>query len=403
MSDIAVGRKDAGSGFSALTVALLLVVGILGFAGTLVLGAFAPDFDNGDHGGSNALSKSATGYAGLVELAQATGRAPWIIRDDNEWDTDDLLVITPERSTADMSGILKARGDRPTLIVLPKWMTIADPDHQGWVNVGGLLSVNEPIGVLAPATMLRVGRVRSFGRPLVPVGGAPGALAVAAPRPLQAIAAGQLEPLLTDDRGHVVLGRFPGSRRYILADPDLLSNHGIRDLPRARAALAMLDFLNTPDGGLVAFDVVVNGLGRGRSPLKLMFTPPFLALTIVIAVVLALVGWQALARFGAARPRERAIAFGKVALIDNTAALVSRAGREGALGGRYAAMIRDRARAAFGVPAHLRDAEADNYLDRLGGDVPFTALVAAAEGADRREEILGAARALHQWLWEKTR
>ncbi len=404
MSDLAISR-DKPALFRPITVALLLAVGIIGFIGSLLLGAFAPDLsDGGSAAGSHALSKAATGYAGLVELARATGHYPSIVRDEAGWDTDNLLVITPERGAADMTKILNARDNRPTLVVLPKWRTVADQDHRGWVNIVGLLPAFEPEGVLAPETKLRVGRVKRFGRPLVPVGDTPKLLAVAAPRPLQAIAATPLlDPLLTDERGHIVLGRLHDTNRYILADPDLLSNHGIRDLPRARAALALLDHLNSRGESGISFDVVVNDLARGRSPLKLMFVPPFLGATIMLAVALALAGWQAVTRFGAPRQRARAIAFGKVALIDNTAALVRRAGREASLGGRYAALIRDRARAIFGVPAALRDAEADAYLDGLGGEARFTDLVAAAEHADRREDILSAAAALHYWLWEKKR
>lgn len=193
------------------------------------------------------------------------------------------------------------------------------------------------------------------------------------------------------------------ANRYVLADPDMLSNHGIASADRARAALALLDFVNATGARGIAFDVTANGLGRTRSPLRLMFAPPFLAMTVAIGIALALVGWQALARFGAPRPRARALAFGKVALIDNAAALVAKAGREGAMAARYAAMIRDRARTIFGVPAGLGDGEADAYLDALRGDTRFTALVAEAARADTAADALSAAQALHQWQWEKTR
>ncbi|MBN8841085.1 MAG: hypothetical protein J0I25_12895, partial [Sphingomonadales bacterium] len=214
MSDLAISR-DKPALFRPITVALLLAVGIIGFIGSLLLGAFAPDLsDGGSPAGSHALSKAATGYAGLVELARATGHYPSIVRDEADWDTDNLLVITPERGAADMTNILNARDNRPTLIVLPKWRTVADRDNRGWVNIVGLLPAFEPEGVLAPETKLRVGRVKRFGRPLVPVGDTPKLLAVAAPRPLQAIAATPLlDPLLTDERAHILLGRRHDANR----------------------------------------------------------------------------------------------------------------------------------------------------------------------------------------------
>ena len=79
------------------------------------------------------------------------------------------------------------------------------------------------------------------------------------------------------------------------------------------------------------FDVTLNGLGSSKSPLKLMFDPPFLAVTLAIVAALLLAGPagdRPLRR--AAAGRERAIAFGKAALVDNSAALVRKARPRGA-------------------------------------------------------------------------
>lgn len=404
MSEVGIGSNTTpDSVFSPQGVALLLLVGMLGFAGSLLLGAYAPDLKSGRNAGAHALSNAATGYAGIVALARATGRNPRIVRAEAMWDTEDLVVAMPEHGTVDMNAILEARRGRATLIVLPKWATTANEAVQGWIDVSGLLPASDPAGVLAPATVMTVTRRPSDRRLLKPVAWAPRSLAAPAPRPLQAVTSAALTPLITDDAGRIVLGQIKGFNVYVLADPDLLNNHGIRRLDRARAALDLLDFVNStgPDG--IAFDVVLNGFGRGRSPLKLAFEPPFLAMTLAIAVALALVGWQALVRFGAAQPRTRAIAFGKTALIDNSARIVRKAGREGALGARYAALVRERARMIFGVPAALPNDAADRYLDRLRGSAAFTALVADAQRADRRTDMLAAAQALHQWQLEKTR
>jgi hypothetical protein len=147
--------------------------------------------------------------------------------------------------------------------------------------------------------------------------------------------------------------------------------------------------------------VTLNGLGQSRSPLRLLFDPPFLAVTLAVAAALLLAGLQALARFGPPRPPQRAIAFGKAALIDNAAALVRQARREAALGSRYADMIREKAVTVFAVPARLRDQGVADYLDKLDGRDRFSALAAAAEAARGRESVLAAAQALHRWQGEK--
>ncbi|NIJ28817.1 hypothetical protein FHT00_000745 [Sphingomonas insulae] len=404
MSEVAIGRRArADSVFAPMTVALLLVVGVLGFAGSLLLGAYAPDLTSGRNAGAHALSNAATGYAGIVDLARATGRNPRIIRAEPAWNTEDLVVATPEHGTVDVGKFLDMRRNRATLIVLPKWTTSADPAVDGWVDITGLLPTGDPAAMLAPQTPMAVTRWRSGARRLRAVSWAPRSLAVAAPRPLQAVTSPSLTPLITSDTGRIVLAQVNGTNTYILADPDLLNNHGIRRLDRARAALDLLDFVNATGASGIAFDVTLNGLGRGRSPLKLAFEPPFLAMTLAIVVALVLVGWQALVRFGAAQPQARSIAFGKTALIDNSAMIVRKAGREGALGARYAALVRERARSIFGVPAGLSDDAADRYLDTLRGAGTFSTLVADAASAEHRDDMLAAARALHQWQMEKTR
>jgi len=386
--------------FRPKTVAILLVIGILGFIGTLVLGAFAPDLRSGHNGGAHALSNAAVGFAGIVRLAEATGRNPHIVRNQQGTDADGLMVLTPENGLEDLSRILGWRVLKPTLVILPKWQTVADPDTSGWVREAGLAPRLAPEAVFAPADRLSIKRHRSGGRPLVSVD-LPAGIQFTAPRPLQTVKGKGLRPLIIDDQGGIVLAQFGTKPLYVLADPDLLSNIGMADAQQAASALALLDYLNTGGAQGINFDVTLNGFGAAPSPLKLALQPPFLAMTIAVALTLALVAMQALARFGPVRRRARAIAFGKAALIDNTAALVRKAGREAALGGRYAEVVRDRAIAAFGVPARLHDSAVDAYLDGLGGGERFSALAEAAQDAPDRHAMLAAAQRLHRWKQEK--
>ncbi len=420
MSDLSHrdGAPDEGL-FGPRTVALMLGIGIAAFIGMLLLGAFAPDLRSGRNGGGHALSNAATGFSGLVRLAEATGRKPRILRDPHQFDTEDLLVVSPERGSVNISAALKGRRDKPTLFILPKWRTQPDPGHQGWVRRAGLLPLYEPIGVLAPGWRFTMKQYRSGGAPLLTTG-LPATIRFRAPRPLQVITgltpgepagmddenyhvAQELHPLLTDAQGGIVLAQLGSGPLFVLADPDLLSNHGMKDVDQAAAALALLDWMNANPPQGIAFDVSFNGFGHSQSPLKLMFEPPFLAMTLAIVAALLLAGLHSFGRFGPVRPRERAIAFGKTALVDNSAAMIRKAGREARLGGRYAAVIRERAVRAFGVPARLRDGALDAYLDALKGKHRFTELVRAADGAEDKASLLSAAQALHAWQREKIR
>jgi hypothetical protein len=401
MSDVALHGQGAAEGaFKPATMLLVLAIGILAFTAMLVLGAYAPDLRSGHNGGAHALSNSATGYSGIVRLALATGRNPVIVRNEPMLDTEDLVVLTPERGTTDMSRPLAMRDARPTLVVLPKWQTVADKTHGGWVRAVGLVPTWDPEGVLDPKYKLKIGRERSHGAPLKTIPDyAPAEMHFTAPGALQTASGDGFRPIVADQAGHGVLLQFGDKPFFVLADPDLLSNKGIAEERQAAAALAMLDFLNATGAKSIAFDVTLNGLGHSPSPLRLAFDPPFLGTTLAIAAALLLAALQALTRFGPARRPERALAFGKAALIDNTAALVRKAGREAALGARYAEMIRERAVTIFGVPSRLQGQAVDDYLDGLDGDGRFSALAEAAAAAHRRDELLAAARALH--LWQK--
>lgn len=413
MSDVVIGNAPDSGLFARRTVALILVVGVLGFVGTLLLGAFGPDLGSGRNGGAHALSNAAPGFRALVALAEATDRAPRILRSDRQFDTQDLLVVTPERAETNISAALGGRQNKPTLFILPKWLTAADPKHRGWVRSAGMVPLREPIGVLAPSIRFEMQQYRTAGAALLNHG-LPAEIRFREPLRAQVITGlpkdstldGEvvtMEPLLTDSKGGVLLARIGKGQLFVLADPDLLNNIGMKDIDRAASALALLDWMNSTGAEGVAFDVSFNGLGVSRSPLKLMFEPPFLAVTLGIAAALLLAGWQALARFGPVASRERAIAFGKAALIDNSAALVRKARREARMGARYAAMIRERAARAFGAPPRLRDEALDAYLDGLKGPRRFTELAEQAASARDRAELLEATSALHAWQSDKMR
>ncbi|HEX8481490.1 MAG TPA: hypothetical protein VF650_06290 [Allosphingosinicella sp.] len=402
MSDVAATPAGAQGIFRPATILLVVAIGILAFTAMLVLGAYAPDLRSGRNGGAHALSNAATGFSGIVQLARATGRNPVVLRNEELLDTEDLVVLTPESGSKDMTAVLARRTGKVTLVVLPKWWTAPDPEHSGWVLVQGLRPEWDPERTLAPAHPLNIERHRGGGSALETVPAhAPAQLRLIAPGPVQTVGGRGLKPIVRDKAGRAVLVQVGEEPLYLLADPDVLSNRGMADRRQAAGALAMLDFLNSTGARSITFDVTLNGLGQTRSPLRLLFDPPFLAATIAIAAALLLAGLQAIARFGPARRPERAIAFGKAALIDNAASLVRQARREAALGGRYAEMIRERAVAAFAVPAKLRDDALVDYLDKLEGRPRFSALASAAEQAKGREELLAAAQALHRWQWEK--
>ena len=394
----------AEGAFNARTMLLITAIGTLAFIAMLVLGAYAPDLRSGRNGGAHALSNAATGYSGLVRLAGDTGRHPVIVRAEADLKNEDLAVITPDHGYTNLGKIISARGARVTLFVLPKWETAADQQKPGWVQVYGLLPPDDPGKTLAPADPLRVARSKSQREPLVNVDpNIPTDVNFLAPRVVQTMGGKGLKPLIATRAGGIVLGKVAHANFYVLSDPDLLNNHGLASEQQAHAALALLDYLNSTDADGILFDVTANGLGRSRSPLKLALDAPFLAVTLTIFAAMLLAAWQALNRFGPARRRERAIAFGKAALVDNSAALIRKAGREAHLGSRYVDLIRERAVTLFRIPPALDRRDLDERLESLNPHRSFAVAAHFAATAQTRDDLLDAAQSLNQWLEEVQR
>jgi hypothetical protein len=406
MSAVPQDAADKRPTFTSRSVAWMLGVGTLAFLALVALATFQPELQGGQDGGAHALSRSAVGFAGLVQLMKDTG-APVVIARGPLRSSEGRagLVIQTPPAGADMA---KARPDlagRIRLIVLDKWIAPPDPLHPGWVTRGGL----QPADRVERLTTQARAQVRLARR------GASGSLSLAGLVPpdsptvldpidrLQTVEGlANAEPLIRDETGRPVFWRI-GTNIYVLTDPDFLNNQGLQSVRNARFSVALIDWLRS--GGPVVFDVTVNGFSRARSILRVALGPPFLGATLCALAAALLMGFHAAARFGPAMRSERALALGKRTLVDNSALLIRLARREHRMGGRYAALIR---RAAIKGLALGREADpnaADAALDRLAGagEQPFSTLVAEAEQAGTQDQLMRAARALHRRKLEMTR
>jgi hypothetical protein len=398
--------------FDPRLIVSLIAAGITAFILFFVLMAYAPEMRAGRDGRGHALSISAIGFHGVVELLRLTGGHDRLIRDERDLDTEDLVVVAleprfdmrlitnPDSAPDDrLAGLIERRQGKATLLVLPKWSVMPDPKKSGWVRSRGM---HEPAMAAYLLRSMKGVKVYQGGSPLRAARGRDvmDGVDMPLPRQVQAISGDGIEPLLATPGGRSILARYKQGSLYILADPDLLNNQAMKDPARAKAALAMLSALNSAGAKSVAFDLTLNGFGKKPNALKLAFEPPFLPLTVAIFVAALLAGLHGAFRFGPAAEEGRAIAFGKAALVENSAGLFRIAGREHRTGGAYAELIREEAARISGAPA-LRGEELDAYLDRFSApdQVPFSALAAEAGDAADRNHLVSAARAL--FLWKK--
>lgn len=398
--------------FSARLIGIVLAVGVALAAVFAVLSAYAPDLADGQDGAAHALSNSAVGFSGIVRLARATGTPVTLSRDAGNVPAGGLLVLTPGPAVdgREIARLIDARdaqrGVAPVLLVLPKWQVEpVTSGRRGWVARRGLLpgpTLEQATAAVAPFMVL--------DGPAKPrcciTGGNNSRISFPVPARLRILEVPdtdktKLEATFVDRNENAVVAWLPAKDVYILADPDLLNNHGIKDRATAAAALAMLRDL--ADGGPLTFDLTLNGFARSRNLARLAFEPPFLALTLCLIAAAALAGLQAAIRFGRPRGAVRAIPFGKRALVDNAAELIRSARREPAMAVRYARLMLDDAAASRGAPPGLKGPALGKWLDRRAtASPPYAELEAAAAAATRREDGLAAARALHAWKEDVT-
>jgi hypothetical protein len=213
-------------------------------------------------------------------------------------------------------------------------------------------------------------------------------------------------PVVLDGAGRAIVLTHDDTGLYVLADPDLLNTRGMDQPAKARAALALLETLGPPDQA-IAFDLSLHGFSRPRSVLRLLLEPPLLGFTLCLLFAAALVGWQAMVRFRPHRHARRAVALGKKALADNTAALVRLARREHGMARPYADLVRAQAARAVAAPSSLSQDETTALLDRLarrqGSATTFADLSAQADRARNAGDLMSVARSLMRWKLEMTR
>jgi hypothetical protein len=391
--------KD-GNPFNPKVVYGLIVLGIAAFGAIIWVMAYgAPPRQQQELSRAQMLSPAAVGFRGLVELTGQVRRA-YTISSTTDLDFEDLLVLAVDENSRmeDISWVRQRRAARATLIILPKWRTIPNLRNGQWVSTVGPGAGNGVAG--------RLGYGLTLARNPAPGARAEGVnllegMDFPAPAVPQVLSGEGLVPLLSlPNGGGTILAQIEGRPHYILADPDMLNNHGIHEPARARAALALLDALNATGAESINFATFAEVVAPKdpESLLRLLIEPPFLAMTLALIVAALLAGFHGAIRFGQPRREERTIALGKAALVENSAGLIRLARREVHMSTAYAELVQQETARAVGAPPGLSGQALDDYLDRLTRSGPsFSELAAALVKTRDRQSMAAAARALFQW------
>ena len=356
--------------FSVRTIAWLVALGAVSFAGALILSLFGADILPVRSSGSDTYSVSALGHRGLAETLRRLGIPVAISRHDPAAmaGPGGLLIsaeppLAPAQDGSDAEPIPDVEISDQTLAVLPKrqgsvdlnrpqWLeSVRDiplDDVQAWLRV----IVSDP-----KAIVVRESSDAAFDSTVfesVPDLPAP-----------QLVRSSRLRPIIANESG-ILLGEIDvhGSRVWLLSDPDLIANHGLHRGENAALAVGIIEALR-PAGGLVVFDETIHGLGREPNVWAALFEFPMVLGTIQAAAAAALLVWASVGRFGAPRPPPATRTAGKRELIDNIAAMLAQGGHLGAIVGRYLDVVtRDVAR-LMNAPRALDDAGLESWLGRI--------------------------------------
>jgi hypothetical protein len=385
----------------------LVVVSVLSLIAFFALSAYEPEMRDDTGGDNHALSRSAIGFAGLRILLNADGIDNVIDRGPAPRDPahSSLTIATPPGFIGDdeLTELVKTPGDkRQWLIILPKWVPFGDPLVHGHVMKGPMFSHGDVERILkelskttkiarhwgnfAPRLEARAGSIDALPSGLAKVDA------------LQTISGPDWQKLIANADGGAVLAKLNGYPIYVLADPDLMNTQGLHDLPTAAMAVSIIQDLRA-SGGLVHFDVTLNGLGTSPSMLRKAFEPPFLGATLCAILAAALMAFHAAVRFGTPPTAPPVYARGKAALVNNAADMIRMLHREPRMAARYAVTTRNLALRALGVRRALDASDSEALFKDLEGQsqLSYSALMQETQQVTSRAALVTLARKFYEW------
>jgi hypothetical protein len=373
-----------------------------------------------DSVGPSTFSRSAIGHAGIAEVLQQLGIPVVKSRSSSleKLSPGSVLVIAEPRRNGQFEEAIRTMLQAHTiLLVLPKWTGQPSEQKPGWLREAAArlpLDAEWTLGLVAPRG--EVVRENSA------VQWSTNALKITpdVDLPIQLVRGDRLRPIIGAQQGMLVGQISERDRKiWVLADPDVIANHGLAHEGNAALALALIKALRSDDGSVV-FDETVHGfMVRPASPLLLLFRFPFVVATVQGALAIVLLLWATLGRFGAPQAAPAPLSAGREGLLQNMAKLVEFTGHQDVMVKRYVQeTVRDVA-VQLHAPRELTGAGLIAWLQRVGLARGATidceavlleaAPLATPPGSPGREgwgrsrnpsSLVRLARAIHQWKGE---
>jgi hypothetical protein len=363
-----------------------------------------------DSTGASTFSRSAIGHAGIADVLQRLGITTVKSRYDSiaKLAPGSVLVIAEPRPARQSEEAIRALLKASTvLLVLPKWNGRPSEQTAGWLRDVSERSVGDAqwaLNLVAP----RAEVVRESGSVVWSTNTLQ--LVPSLASPVQLVRGAGLRAVIGSDRGMLIGEISERNRRiWVLADPDVISNHGLARDGNAELAVAIIKRLRRDEGSVV-FDETVHGyVAKPVSPFMLLFRFPFVVATAQGLIAVALLMWATLARFGVPQSAPPPLSAGREGLLQNMAKLIEFTGHQPVMIARYIQeTVRDVARQLHAPRGLTREALMD-WLQRVGTargvDVDCGVVVRRASElgvAHRRDltPLIRLARDIHRWKGE---
>lgn len=391
------------------------VVSLLaGFVGVILWGKRPPPSETP----SDSFGYSALGHRGLYQLLDQAGyRVTRSMRVGRQVAENALLLmLEPQCEPEELEEALAVPS--AVLVVLPKWTGSvaprseeadkaekdateagARPLRKGWVHSVSLFRVDDVEKIVAGSGVDgALARVES-GRPLDSVFREPPRVVA----PLQLIRSGDLDPEVSFESG-VLFGEFEESK-FVLSDPDLITNHGLA--ANADLVLAMIHRITGGDREThIVIDETLHGMRAPTNVWAALGQFPLVTVMISAVVMFGFWMWSGLRRFGAPVREAAAVSHGKRALIENTAQLLMAGGYSGSVLRRYFDRTQETVARHYRLSAELQGAAKLERLCEIPGSSEDLREIAndvedldnQAKGQESR--LLSLARRIRQWKQE---
>jgi hypothetical protein len=373
-----------------------------------------------DSVGPSTFSRSAIGHAGIADVLQQLA-IPVVKSQSSSLEKlspgSVLVIAEPRRNGQSEDAVRTLLKARTILLVLPKWTGQPSDQKPGWLR-----QVDERPALDAQWALELIAPRSEVVREKAAVQWTTNALNLAPDLdlPVQLMHGEGVWPIIAAKQGMLVGEITDRDRKiWVLADPDVISNHGLAREGNAALALAMIKALRGGDGSVV-FDETVHGfVVRPVSPILLLFRFPFVVATAQGLLAVALLLWATLGRFGAPQAAPPALSAGREGLLANMAKLVEFTGHQDVMVKRY---VQETVRDAAGqlhAPRELMSAGVMGagimgagllaWLARVGLargvaiDCEAVLREAAEPGLPRRRNpsaLVRLARDIHQWKGE---